>query len=223
MVSTQTIEAGVDLDFDVGYRDLAQLESIIQVAGRINREGEKGQFFPLYVFETDTSKSIYSLYKLGKTKEMLTRVVLEVEYKDLVEKYYKILLEDKSYDREIYEGIKDLDYEKISKFCLIDQKDVTSVIIEKDDKVTELIEEYLNLIRSKSNDFETKAKLKQIMSQIGRYTVDLRVNKLSKNKPWRFHDIYNVNLELYIVPKSNISQFYNETGFIAENKEVFFY
>ena len=29
LVSTQTIEAGVDLDFDIGYRDLASLESII--------------------------------------------------------------------------------------------------------------------------------------------------------------------------------------------------
>ncbi len=53
-VSTQLIEAGVDIDFPVVFREEAGLDSIIQSAGRCNREGapERGSTFVFMLKET---------------------------------------------------------------------------------------------------------------------------------------------------------------------------
>ncbi len=66
VVSTQLIEAGVDIDFPVVFRSLAGLDSISQTAGRCNREGKDVNGGRLIIFRAPTEPPA-GVLRLGKS------------------------------------------------------------------------------------------------------------------------------------------------------------
>lgn len=94
-VSTRLIEAGVDLSFDGALRYLAGLDSIIQTAGRCNRNGECENLGRVAIFEVEDEKlGALEELKIGQKvmKELLqnkeTNLLNPITIQNYFEKYY---------------------------------------------------------------------------------------------------------------------------------------
>ena len=128
VISTQCIEAGVDLDFHVLYRALAPLEAIIQAAGRCNRSGKYG-VGKVVVFEPEVEGSLYPPDKWYQNaaivvKEILSRENIDINDPKCISNYYEILFREYAKDKEaLTKAIEDRDYKETAReYKLIDNQ-----------------------------------------------------------------------------------------------------
>ncbi|ASZ11934.1 CRISPR-associated helicase/endonuclease Cas3 [Chitinophaga pendula] len=86
LITTQVVEAGVDIDMDIGFKDRSIIDSDEQLAGRINRNAKKHHCV-LYLFSYSKASVTY-----GKDKRFeLTREKINIEE-------YKRILQQKDFD-----------------------------------------------------------------------------------------------------------------------------
>jgi len=136
VVSTQCIEAGVDISFDCMYRALSPLSSIIQSAGRVNRGGikHKGKFI---VFLPDT-KRLYPdpSYENASVAvlTLLSRYGEHIDLNDLdvVCEYYEILFRDGRHNHDnpnLTKAIAEFDYAAVEKAYRLIENNGVNVIV----------------------------------------------------------------------------------------------
>lgn len=138
LISTQLIEAGVDIDFPVLYRDFATISSIVQSAGRCNRNGknaEKGKVVVVRLGANQGERS--SLIYQGPDK-MLINFSRESFYgsenceeKDMLniqKAFFEKICDQlifgaygEKLKNNLMEDISQCMYEKVGKFSLIDK------------------------------------------------------------------------------------------------------
>ncbi len=95
VVSTQLIEAGVDVDFDLVIRSLSGMDSVVQAMGRCNREGHRQSAFT-YLINLDKNEEKTSMLKgvderKAACKAALNKSTDDLEIKKLTEEYFEKL------------------------------------------------------------------------------------------------------------------------------------
>ena len=103
------------------------------------------------------------------------------------------------------------------------QENVKTVLIIKTEEVDLKANEYAEILKRRFLSFEEKAMIKQLLKELSRYTVDIRIANLVKNRPCTFSDVYGVNLDWYVVQFDELKNYYNETGFTTESPQAFVY
>jgi CRISPR-associated endonuclease/helicase Cas3 len=174
VISTQLVEAGVDIDFPVVYRALAGFASIAQSAGRCNREGKlntEGRLGQVHVF-VPPKPSPLGLLRKGedKTRELCSLPGFDPQQPEFFARYFELFysaINDKGsqfHDWLIKDVNPNLFFQfrtAAENFKLIDDQAQRPVIVRYGKS-----ENLLNQLRF-------AGPTREIMRQLQRYTVNL--------------------------------------------------
>ena len=183
IVSTQLVEAGVDISVDTVFRQLSPLDSIIQSAGRANRYSEKKKIADVYLFNIKdlqkVSNIIYGNDLLIKTENVLKEfngTINENDYLKIIEKYFaEVRKQADNKSNELLPAMANFDFSKID-LRLIKERKSESVFVQLNEKAKNLWEKYVEIYSIESlKPWERKAMFSKIKSDFYDYVINVPI------------------------------------------------
>ena len=148
VVSTQLIEAGVDIDFPVVFRSAAGLDSIAQAAGRCNREGKLRDGGWVFVFSPEDGLPAGHFRQAAQTAETVMRHHNDFLSLEAITEYFRTLYWMKGHKLDEYqildalvEGTKtgDFSFRTVDKKFKIIKDGAESIIIPWNEEAEKII------------------------------------------------------------------------------------
>lgn len=120
VVSTQVLEAGVDVSFSRMYREMAPLDNIVQAMGRLNRECEHSDPL-LTVFRLlDNNHLPYSELEVEESKTLIPQLHSSIDLYKALPNYYKKVssenLRNKNLAKELDCNMRNLNFDEVWNF-----------------------------------------------------------------------------------------------------------
>ena len=175
LIATQVVEAGVDLDFEWVFRDFAPLDSLIQVAGRCNRSGEREKEGLLLISMLQNENgwafsSIYDSTPLGQTRNLLEEFVAfgEDEVPGIVARYYQAL-SDSVAPEPLWKNIEVGNWGEYTPLFKDTDFDVP-VYVDHDGELDDLLNELMTLDRTLDN----RERLKDLNNRLQQYAIGVK-------------------------------------------------
>ena len=138
LVSTQLIEAGVDVDFPIAFRALGPLDSIIQTAGRCNREGRHTGPCPVTVFRPKDGGHLPKSYEqvmritesfLARFSEAQSRIHQPSFYAEYFAELYKLVGPDKVEADMVFKLSVDFNFPAAAEACQLVGNETRAVLV----------------------------------------------------------------------------------------------
>lgn len=196
LVSTQVIEAGVDIDMDIGYKNISTLDNEEQFMGRINRACKRDGI--VYFFKLDNMKKVYvddyrSNEELSLLKEENRQILVDKNYQDFYKPVMKYLKDrnNELNENNIDDFFKKVGYLKSSEIAermkLIADDNwsttiylCTKITLENGDVIDgkEVWDNYKKLLYdNKMNYAKKQVKLYDIKSKMSYFIYQIRCNE----------------------------------------------
>jgi len=204
LVSTQVVEAGVDISFSDIFREVAPLDNIIQVMGRLNREGAEPDA-KLIVYSTDNEPMPYSPLEFNESWSRLDGIANSKQLYDILPQYYEEVFTRNNRNigntATLEDEIMSLDFEKIWDFIrknvsLDDDRDNAFVPdIDKWDETRQILASNLKKESYKQLGYLT-ATLPMSLDRIGREFFDSELLDMGILLPKKelLSEIYDKNM-----------------------------